>query len=114
MIESILVVSFDEMGRIAYMNAVVSGKQGQTETDETAEKNQAHITIYTVIGDFGRVKIALVNQFADVTKEVKPLETGEPGVDRGKKVVGYVNGKKYRRVGIVAAQMGKNILAPLQ
>ena len=33
---------------------------------------------------------------------------------RGEKVVGYICGKKYRRVGIVAAQMGKNILAPLK
>jgi len=32
----------------------------------------------------------------------------------GQKIVGYVSGKKYRRIGIVAAKMGKNILAPLQ
>ena len=33
---------------------------------------------------------------------------------RGEKVIGRISGKKYRRVGIVAAQIGKNILAPLQ
>jgi len=33
---------------------------------------------------------------------------------RGEKVVGCISGKKYRRVGIVAAQIGKDILAPLQ
>ena len=33
---------------------------------------------------------------------------------RGEKVIGHISGKKYRRVGIVAAQIGKNILAHLQ
>jgi len=33
---------------------------------------------------------------------------------RGEKVIGHICGKKYRRVGLVAAQMGKEILAPLQ
>ena len=33
---------------------------------------------------------------------------------RGEKVVGHICGKKYRRVGVVAAQMWKEILAPLQ
>ena len=33
---------------------------------------------------------------------------------RGEKVAGHISGKKYRRVGIVAAQVGKDILAPLQ
>jgi len=33
---------------------------------------------------------------------------------RGKNVKGYISGKKYRKVGIVAAKMGKDILAPLQ
>jgi len=33
---------------------------------------------------------------------------------RGMKIIGHISGKKYRRVGIVAAQMGKDILAPLQ
>jgi len=33
---------------------------------------------------------------------------------RGEKVIGHICGKKYRRVGIVAAQLGKSILAPLQ
>lgn len=33
---------------------------------------------------------------------------------RGEKIYGRVSGRKYRRVGIVAAQMGKEILAPLQ
>ena len=33
---------------------------------------------------------------------------------RGEKVGGYISGKKYRRVGIVAAQLGRQILAPLQ
>ena len=32
---------------------------------------------------------------------------------RGEKVIGHICGRKYRRVGIVAAQMGKSILAPL-
>jgi len=33
---------------------------------------------------------------------------------KGEKIKGYVSGKKYRRVGIVAAKMCKEILAPLQ
>ena len=33
---------------------------------------------------------------------------------RGDKVIGHISGKKYRRVGVVAAQIGKDILAPLQ
>jgi transposase len=33
---------------------------------------------------------------------------------RGEKVIGHISGKKYRRVGIVAAQIGRDILAPLQ
>ena len=33
---------------------------------------------------------------------------------RGQKVIGRVSGKKYRRVGIIAAKMCKDILAPLQ
>ena len=33
---------------------------------------------------------------------------------RGEKVMGFVSGRKYRRVGIVAAQVGKDIFAPLQ
>jgi transposase len=33
---------------------------------------------------------------------------------RGEKIAGYIPGKKYRRVGIVAAQIGKKVLAPLQ
>lgn len=33
---------------------------------------------------------------------------------RGKNVIGYVSGKKYRRTGIVAALMGNNIISPLQ
>lgn len=33
---------------------------------------------------------------------------------KGQKVTGLINGKKYRRVGIVAAQIGKQIVAPLQ
>ena len=33
---------------------------------------------------------------------------------RGEKVIGNITGKKYRRVGIVAAQVGKDIIAPLQ
>lgn len=33
---------------------------------------------------------------------------------RGTLVYGKISGKKYRRVGIVAAQLGKKILAPLQ
>jgi len=32
----------------------------------------------------------------------------------GKKIFAAVSGKKYRRVGIVAAQLGKEIIAPLQ
>jgi len=34
--------------------------------------------------------------------------------ERGKLLVGEVSGRKFKRVGIVAAQMGKSILAPLQ
>jgi transposase len=33
---------------------------------------------------------------------------------RGIQVPGAISGRKYQRVGIVAAQMGKDILAPLQ
>lgn len=33
---------------------------------------------------------------------------------RGEEVIGYISGKKYRRVGIVAAQIGKKIISPLQ
>ena len=33
---------------------------------------------------------------------------------RGKKVVGRVSGKKYKRVGIVAAKLSQKIIAPLQ
>ena len=33
---------------------------------------------------------------------------------RGEPVIGYVAGKKYRRVGIVAARVGKKIIAPFQ
>jgi transposase len=33
---------------------------------------------------------------------------------RGEKVIGHISGKKYRRIGIVAAQLGNSILAPLQ
>lgn len=34
--------------------------------------------------------------------------------EKGKKVIGYVHGKKYRRVGVVAAKVAGKILAPLQ
>lgn len=34
--------------------------------------------------------------------------------ERGKPVMGAINGRKFRRTGIVAAQMGKSIVAPLQ
>jgi len=33
---------------------------------------------------------------------------------RGQPVIGAVSGRKFKRVGIVAAKMGKSILAPLQ
>ena len=33
---------------------------------------------------------------------------------RGKKVIGKVSGKRYKRCGIVAAKMGKKIISPLQ
>lgn len=33
---------------------------------------------------------------------------------RGKPLIGRISGRKYKRTGIVAAQMGKAILAPLQ
>ena len=33
---------------------------------------------------------------------------------RGKQIYGKVSGRKYRRVGIVAAQIGNSIVAPLQ
>ena len=33
---------------------------------------------------------------------------------RGQKVYGQINGRKYKRCGIVAAQMGDKILAPFQ
>lgn len=34
--------------------------------------------------------------------------------ERGKPVMGLVSGRKFKRVGIVAAQRGKEILSPLQ
>lgn len=33
---------------------------------------------------------------------------------KGEKIYGYISGRKYKRAGIVAAQMGKEIVAPLQ
>jgi transposase len=33
---------------------------------------------------------------------------------RGEKVLGIISGRKYKRTGIVAAQMGRSILEPLQ
>ncbi len=33
---------------------------------------------------------------------------------RGKPLIGSVSGRKFKRTGIVAAQMGKSIIAPLQ
>jgi len=33
---------------------------------------------------------------------------------RGEKVLGFISGKKYKRVGIVAALMNKKIVSPLQ
>lgn len=33
---------------------------------------------------------------------------------RGKPVMGQINGKKFKRTGIVAAQTGKSIISPLQ
>lgn len=33
---------------------------------------------------------------------------------RGQKVIGHISGKKYHRVGIVAAQIDKDVIAPLQ
>lgn len=33
---------------------------------------------------------------------------------RGVKVIGHISGKKYQKVGLVAAKMGKGIIAPLQ
>ena len=33
---------------------------------------------------------------------------------KGQKIVGRVSGRKYKRVDIVAAQMDKKIIAPLQ
>ena len=34
--------------------------------------------------------------------------------ERGERIIGYVSGHKFRRTGIVAAKLGKRILAPLQ
>jgi transposase len=34
--------------------------------------------------------------------------------ERGKPLIGEISGRKYKRIGIVAAQMGKKIIAPLQ
>lgn len=34
--------------------------------------------------------------------------------ERGKPITGMVSGRKYKRVGIVAAQLGKSIIEPLQ
>ena len=33
---------------------------------------------------------------------------------RGEKIQGIISGRKYKRVGVVAAQIGKEIVAPLQ
>jgi len=61
---------------------------------------------------------------ASIPKE-KLVYVDETGIDsylhrshcytpKGKAVIGFVSGRKYRRVGIVAAKMGKKILSPLQ
>lgn len=34
--------------------------------------------------------------------------------ERGKQIIGKISGRKFKRTGIVAAQMGKSIIAPLQ
>ena len=34
--------------------------------------------------------------------------------EKGRQVIGYIRGRKYRRVSIVAAKMGKKVIAPLQ
>lgn len=68
--------------------------------------------------------LAYLQVIADVPKE-KLAYVDETGIDsylyrthcyapRGTAVIGRVSGRKYRRVGIVAAQMHKRILAPLQ
>lgn len=70
-------------------------------------------------------KVALyLQEIYDIPKE-KIVYVDETGIDtclyreycyakRGEKVIGYVYGRKYSRVGIVAAQRGKKILSPFQ
>ena len=67
---------------------------------------------------------AYLEKIASIPKD-KLVYVDETGIDfylyreycyaqRGKKVAGYVSGKKYHRLGIVAAKISGNTLAPLQ
>jgi len=62
-----LTVTFDSQGRIGSMDTIAA--------------DQVHITLYTVIGDFDRVKKALTDQFADMTKEIRDKEPVQRGIE---------------------------------
>jgi len=62
------------------------------------------------IGNFPKSRIAYVDETGIDTY----LFRAHCYAKRGEKIVGYVSGRKYRRIGLVAAQMGHQILAPLQ
>ena len=69
-----------------------------------------------------------MDAYKQAIKDVKPESIAyidEMGIDtfiyreyayskKGAKVLGHVPGKKYKRTSIVAAKLGKNIIAPLQ
>jgi len=42
---------------------------------------QTNVTLYTVIGDFSRIKKSLISHFSNSTKEVENLLSNEPGVE---------------------------------
>ena len=42
---------------------------------------KANITLYTVIGDPGRIETAIREHFKEMTKEFTP-ENGNPGIER--------------------------------
>lgn len=69
-----------------------------------------------------------MDAYYEAIKDINPeniIYIDEMGIDtfiyrehayskRGVKVIGRISGKKYKRTSIVAAKLGKNIIAPLQ
>lgn len=91
-------------------------------TEKTWDNTEKKIKRYK---EQDAIKVSTYLQtIAGIPKE-KLVHVDETGVDsylyrthcyapKGKAVIGRVSGKKYRRVGIVAAKMGKEILSPMQ